>query len=115
MEESKSNPGVKAVLDEMLLGLPGVKPGKMFGYEAYYVLGKMSACIYEDGVGIKVPEEEVSRLLAEPYVVPFQPLGRQRMREWVQINREKPEEYRQDEAIFLDSVAFVRRIAVKGK
>ena len=115
MEESKSSPGVKAVLDEMLLGLPGVKPGKMFGYEAYYVLGKMSACIYEDGVGIKVPEEEVSRLLAEPYVVPFQPLGRQRMREWVQINRVKPEEYRQDEAVLLDSVAFVRRIAVEGK
>ena len=41
----------------MLLGLPGAKAGKMFGYEAYYVFGKMFACIYGDGVGIKVPEE----------------------------------------------------------
>ena len=115
MADYKSNADVKAVLDELLLDLPSVKPGKMFGYEAYYVFGKMFACIYGDGVGIKVPEEEANRLLDEPFVIPFQPLGRKRMREWVQINREKPEEYRQDEASFLIAVEFVRQIALKGK
>jgi hypothetical protein len=38
------------VLDESLLNIPGVKPGKKFGYKVYNVLGKMFACIY--GVGV---------------------------------------------------------------
>ena len=115
MAEIKSNPAVKAVLDELLLDIPGVKQGKMFGYEAYYVFGKMFACIYGENVGIKVPEEEANRLLEEPFVIPFQPLGRKRMREWVQINRDKPEAYRQDEASFHTAIEFVRQIAVRGK
>ena len=115
MAAYKSNPEVKVVLDEMLLDLPGVKPGKMFGYNAYYVHGKMFACIYEDGVGIKVPEVEANRLLAEENVIPFQPLGRKRMREWVQINRARAEEYRHDEAAFERSIEFVRGIAMGGK
>lgn len=110
----KSNPEIKAVLDEMLLDLPGVKPGKMFGYDAYYVYGKMFACIYEDGVGIKVPEVEANRLMAEENVIPFQPLGRKRMREWVQINRNAPESFLQDEAIFKVSFEFVLKIAAGG-
>ena len=115
MADYKSNVDVKAVLDELLLDLQGVKPGKMFGYEAYYVFGKMFACIYGESVGIKVPEAEANRLLEEPFVIPFQPLGRKRMREWVQFNRDKAEDYRQDEETFLKAVEFVRQIALNGK
>lgn len=31
------NPEFKVVLDDMLLGYPFVRPGKMFGFPAYYV------------------------------------------------------------------------------
>ena len=115
MGENKSNLDVKNVLDEMLLGLPGAKAGKMFGYEAYYVFGKMFACIYGDGVGIKVPEEEANRLLEESFVIPFQPLGRKRMREWVQINHTTASDFRGDVAVLEKSIEFVGKIAMGGK
>ena len=77
----------KLVLDAMLLDLPGVRPGKMFGYPAYYAGEKLSICLVEEGVGLKLPAERVNALLAEdPQTSPFQPLGRPKMREWLQIN-----------------------------
>jgi len=54
----------------------------MFGYPAYYAGGKLSICLFEQGVGIKVLEATAKKLLAEdPNVVPFQPLARPKMRE----------------------------------
>jgi hypothetical protein len=98
----------KLVLDSMLLGLPGVKPGKMFGYPAYYVNRKMFACVYGDGVGVKVPQDLAEALLREEHIVPFQPMGRPRMREWVQINRAESENYMLDMDIFKASADYVR-------
>jgi hypothetical protein len=100
----------KAILDSLLLGMPNVEEGKMFGYAAYYVNGKLFACIYGDGVGVKVPEVVASKLLSKKHIVPFQPLGKPKMREWIQINRARPADYRKDINIFLSSVEFVSQI-----
>ena len=54
MAKARYNQKIKESLDLFLLGLPGIVPGKMFGYPAYYVGKKLFACVYEDGVGIKV-------------------------------------------------------------
>ena len=103
------------VLDSLLLGLPGVKGGKMFGYPAYYVHGKLFACVYGAGVGIKVPEDVANKLLGRVHIVTFQPLGRPKMREWVQINRTKSADYRRDRDIFITSVEFVGSMTKKAK
>lgn len=103
-------PDRKSVLDSLLLNLPGVVEGKMFGYSAYYVEGKLFACIYGDGVGVKVSEDVATKLLSEKHVVPFQPLGKPKMREWIQINRSRPADYRRDLETFHASVEFVRQI-----
>ena len=84
----------KAVLDTLLLHLPNVAPGKMFGYPAYYVNRKLFACMYGNGVGVKVPEELAENLLTEEHIIPFQPMGKPRMREWVQIDRPYSADYR---------------------
>ena len=106
----------KTILDSLLLNMPNVVEGKMFGYAAYYVSGKLFACIYGEGVGVKVPEAIVSKLLSEKHVVPFQPLGKPKMREWIQINRARSADYRKDINIFRTSVEFVSQIqATKGK
>jgi hypothetical protein len=47
----------KEVLDAMLLGLPGVRAGKMFGYPAHHVDDQLFTCAYGPGVGVKVPED----------------------------------------------------------
>jgi len=108
--KSNVESGHKAILDSLLLNMPSVVEGKMFGYAAYYVNGKLFACIYGEGVGVKVPEEVANKLLSEKHVVPFQPLGKPQMREWVQINRVRSVDYRKDIDIFRTSVEFVSQL-----
>ncbi|RPH98155.1 MAG: hypothetical protein EHM72_13010 [Calditrichaeota bacterium] len=110
------NPDHKIVLDELLLNHPFVRPGVMFGYPAYYVGKKLCICLYEEGVGLKLPVQTVARLLqTEQNIVPFQPMGKAKMREWVQINVGRSEEYRQYMPIFEESIAYLRSQAEKTK
>ena len=97
----------RTILDAMLLVLPAVRAGKMFGYPAYYVDNKLFACVYGSGVGVKVPKDVAVGLLERPHIVPFQPLEKPKMKEWIQINRQHSEDYRNDLEIFLLSVEFV--------
>ena len=98
----------KDVLDNILLPKNTVRAGKMFGYPAYYALKKLCICLYEDGVGIKIPEASATRLLKnDPNVIPFQPMGKPKMREWVQINLEESEGYRKYEHVFDESIQYL--------
>jgi hypothetical protein len=54
-----------------------------------------------------VPEETANILLKAAHIVPFQPMGKPKMREWVQINRASSADYRLDEDIFVCAVRFV--------
>ncbi len=102
------NPNHKTVLDNLLLSHPLVRAGKMFGFPAYYAGKKLCICLYEHGVGLKLPAQSVARLLeSDPNAIPFQPLGKPKMREWVQINLEDSEGYVQYEALFHESILFV--------
>ena len=49
----------------------------------------------------------VQLLESDPNVVPFQPLGRRRMREWVQINLERSDDYRRYAEVFEQSIEYV--------
>lgn len=112
----KFNKDHKAVLDSLLLDHPAVRPGKMFGYPAYYAGEKLSICLFEMGVGVKVPETMAKKLLAEnPNVVPFQPLGRPVMREWIQINLENSEGYREYVGVFHESIEFVLKLQNRSR
>lgn len=98
----------KAVLDKMLLADPRVRAGKMFGYPAYYAGEKMAICLYEDGVGVKVPAETAARLILEDEnVTHFQPLGRRKMREWIQIDLAASDDYEGYGPLFDQSLDYV--------
>lgn len=102
------NPAHKTVLDGMLLGHPKVRAGKMFGYPAYYVGKKLCICLYEQGVGVKLPESTAAKLLeTDRNVVPFQPLGRPKMREWIQINLKCSDDYKKYMSVFEESIDFL--------
>jgi hypothetical protein len=107
MSTVKFNPAHKEVLDDVLLQFPGVVGGRMFGYPAYYINRKLFACIYEKGVGIKVPEKVAESLVGRKGIVRFQPRGRKPMKEWIQINREHSEDYRRDQEILKISIDYV--------
>ena len=111
MSKANFNPEVKKALDSILLKNPSVVPGKMYGYPAYYINGKLVACIYEEGVGLKVPEIVAEELIGKKGIVHFQPMGRAKMREWIQINRENPEDFLKDIEIFKTSIDFVASLA----
>ena len=107
MGKAKYNSEVKRVVDSFMLGMPGVVEGKMFGYPAYYVHKKLIGCIYEDGVGIKVPEKMANELRKQEGITYFQPMGRRKMKEWIQINRDEPDEFLKDIGIFEAAVSYV--------
>jgi hypothetical protein len=102
------NPKHKVVLDDLLLGHPKVRAGKMFGYPAYYAGKKLCICLYEQGVGVKLPESSAAKLLEmDRNVVPFQPLGRPKMREWIQINLKRSTDYKKYRSVFDESIAYL--------
>lgn len=109
MAKAKYNQKIKETLDLFLLGFPGVVPGKMFGYPAYYAANKLIACVYEDGVGVKVPEDLVKDLIKSEGITCFQPMGRSKMKQWIQINRGNPEDYYKDIEIFKASIEFASK------
>jgi len=74
-------------LDALLLRAPDVRRGRMFGDPAYYVGGRMFACVHGDVVGIKLPEQVAADLVVRGEAQPFQPHGKRRMREWIQLPR----------------------------
>ena len=110
------NPEHKTVLDEMLLGQPNVRPGKMFGFPAYYVGKILCICLYEQGVGVKLPEVSAKKLLeTDPNVIPFMPLGKPKMREWVQINLTRSEDYREYLPVFEESIQYLAKLSEQGE
>ncbi len=113
MSKANFNPEVKRVVDSILLMNPSIVSGKMYGYPAYYINKKLVACIYEEGVGIKVPAGVANELIGKKGIVHFQPLGRPKMREWIKINRENPEDYLKDTGIFETSMNFVASLGQK--
>ncbi len=107
MSDKKYNLENKAVLDQLLLTHPDVTAGNVFGLACYKINGTVFATLYGDSVGIKLPAARVTELQQLPQFSPFMPFGKNRGKEHVAINRPYPEEYRNDEALFLESMAFV--------
>jgi len=96
----------KQVLDEMLLRLPGVEAGKMFGFPGYWTGGKLFACLYGPGVGFKLPPERAAQALKEPGFGPFTPRGKQ-MAAWVMVKPKRAADLRRLDSLLRESLGFV--------
>src|SRR5258706_14568920 len=96
----------KVTLDRLLLDHPEVSAGRVFGLPCYTVNGVVFATLYGEGVGIKLPEARVRELLEKPGCVPFRPFGRNRGKEFVQINHENPQDYQQNKALFEEAMRY---------
>ena len=101
------NPDIKTALDSFLLASELVTPGKMFGFPAYYVGKKLFACVYENGVGVKVSAETASQLLSREGISPFVPMGRRQMKEWIYLTHPSPETFLEDRALLESSAEYV--------
>lgn len=109
MNSEKPEADRKALLDALLLKLPGVTAKKINGLDAYFVNDKMFACISGKGVGLRLPVATATELhFSRENVVPFQPAGMASTREWIQIDRADPADYAKDLELFQASLDFVK-------
>jgi hypothetical protein len=100
---------LKAALDPILLKIPGVEAGEVTGLLAYFVNGKMFACIFAGAVGVRLPLSAATELqFSKDYVAAFQPKGRASTREWVQLSHADLAAYEKDLEIFQASIDFVK-------
>jgi hypothetical protein len=99
----------KAELDAMLLALPGVSARRINELDAYFVSDKMFACISGKGVGLRLPVATTTELqFSMDNVGAFAPGGMASTREWIQIDREDPADYKKDLPLFEAALEFVR-------
>jgi hypothetical protein len=102
------DPQIKAVIDELLLAIPGVEGGKAFGYPAYKINGKVFLFVGGPGIAIKLPVDRVAALIdSGPEFHAFEPVEGTVWREWVSIDLDAADAYRQHEGLFLESLDFV--------
>jgi hypothetical protein len=81
---------------------------KNVGFPAYYAGETLCICLHERGIGVKFPQQTTARLLeTDPNTIPFQPMGKHKMRQWVQINPSRSEDYRQYASVFDESIGYV--------
>jgi hypothetical protein len=101
------DPECQDTLRDLLLGLPAVREGKMFGVPAFFVGRKLFACVLDGVVGVKVPEDLAKGLLEDARFEPFRPYGKAQMREWVQFSCAPHDELLSYEEILLAAYEYV--------
>ena len=57
----------------------------MFSCLALYVSLKLALCVYEDRIGMRVPEAVASRAKSTKRAGAFTPYGKKPMREWIAV------------------------------
>ncbi len=108
MPELNHRPEVKAFLDDLLIGMPGVKAGKSWGYPSYKINGKIFAFVGGEGIALKLPVKRVQELVAQGGCVrAFEVAEGIVWKAWVSIDRADPNDYEQDMPLFEESIAFV--------
>jgi hypothetical protein len=107
-------PEHKAAVDALLLGLPGVTTGQMFGHPSYKIAGKVFASLMENGIILKLPQATVNDLLKRENVTSFAPGGTP-MRLWVLIEMSGADEYAQYMAYYQEAWEFVASESEKSK
>jgi hypothetical protein len=109
VKSSKPDTSRKALIDAVLLKLPGVNGKKINGLDAYFVNDRMFACISGNGVGLRLPAATATDLqFSRENVVAFQPGGVTSSREWIQIDRADAADYEKDLEIFQAAHEFVK-------
>src|SRR5690349_12124183 len=114
MAADPSEPGRKALIDALLLKLPGVSTKKINGLDAYFVNDRMFACISGRGIGLRLPAATATELqFSRDNVVAFHPGGMPSSREWIQIDRAEAADYEKDLPLFQAALEFVK--AARGR
>jgi hypothetical protein len=101
---AKFNPEHETVLHNMLRDVPGAAPGKMFGYPAYKVNGKLAVGLYDTGIVAKVGPARTKELVGKDGISTFEPMPGRAWKDWVLLTGS----FDQHRAIFEEAVRYVQ-------
>ncbi len=99
-------PEVKAVLDDLLTPIPGVKVSKAFGYPAYKVNGRIFAFVGDNGMIFKLAPDRAESLRAAAPFAPFSTGGKP-WTGWVSLDLDDATEYAAFFDLLTESMTFV--------
>lgn len=105
---------VMEVFLELIEPFHDITRDNMFGFPSFRASGEIFACIYQNGISLKMPEELMETILRATGITPFMPFGRAKMRQWIHIKRAAPEAFVQDFPLVEASVYYVRTLAAKA-
>lgn len=88
---------IASKVDHVVRGLGDTRCGSMFGYPAFFAGRKMFACVYGEGVAVRLTQAETSGTGA--VVREFRPHGRT-MRRWVLLVYVNQNAIQHDRALF---------------
>ena len=111
--KQKYRDDVLAAVSALLDGRPEATPRKMFGHPGFAVGGKMFACLYDDGVAVKLPEATAQAAISRPGIEAFRPYGKS-MREWVLIAHDDLAAYAKDVDLFEAAIEYVAGVASRS-
>jgi TfoX/Sxy family transcriptional regulator of competence genes len=111
--KQKYHDDVLAAVTSLLDGRPEATPRQMFGHPGFAVGGKMFACLYDDGVAVKLPEATAQAAITRPDVEAFRPYGKS-MREWVLIAHDDLAAYAGDIDLFEAAIEYVADVASRA-
>jgi hypothetical protein len=98
----------KAMIDNLVLGMPGVKGGKAFGYPAYKVNGKVFAFVGGEGIILKLGKERVQELVAtRPPCQVFEVTQGVFWKDWLTIDRAQSSDFEADFDLIEEAVFYV--------
>ena len=111
--KQKYRDDVLAAVSALLAERPETTPRAMFGHPGFAVGGKMFACLYDDGVAVKLPEATAQAAIARQDVGAFRPYGKS-MREWVLIAHDDLAAYTDDADLFDAAIEYVAAVASRS-
>ena len=106
-EQNISNARIAARISARLRGEGDIRLRRTFGCPAFYVNGRMFACVHRGNVTVKLPRAQVAALLRSSSIRPFQPTERAPMRSWCQLvdGRVTPDE---EARLLVDALRWAR-------
>lgn len=109
MKKDRFWPALKRETDDVVLDHPSVEEGKMFGYPAYYVNGKLAICHYHEGLALKLSEDKADAIMDDPVILaePFRPMGKSMGKNWVIVFPKDPRHVRSIKETLYASIEFV--------
>lgn len=97
------NPEFEKVMHAMLSGVASAEAGKMFGYPAYKVNGKLAITIHEMGIVLKVGQARAKELIEKGSAKSFEPLSGRVWKDWILLTGG----FDNSKALFEEAVQYV--------